>query len=177
MRQAIPSNLTHLHRNSIRFYKKILLSSLVHDVGNFVIKYSGTRTYKLYKTIFFEGKRLSSDRVDVLKKTHDGCLMYKRNNVPAIGFLETIIAFDNSVESVLVIRPVVLISTADSMLLNGRLFRCTNVLYGSCNGTTLETTSLQCFIQKLAFRPGTDVKGPRRISLTPSFGKTKYRVL
>ena len=160
MRRAIPLHLMDPHQNSTRFHKKILVSSLAPDVGDFIIKHFGKRTYKLHKTIFYGGKRLSSDSIDVLKRTHDGCLMYSRDNAPAIGFLETTISFENCIEPVLVIRPVVLASAADLMSVNDRLYRCTNVLYGSCNRTTLETTSLKYFIQKLAFRPGTDIKFP-----------------
>jgi len=160
MRQAVPSNLSSVHRNPIRFYKKIVLSSLAPDVSNFINNYSAQRSYTLFKTVFYKQQRLSADRIDIFGKAHDGCLMYRRNDVPAIGFLETIISFNNCIESVLVIRPVLLISTADSMSINDRIFTCTNVLYGTCNGTELEVTSLKCIIQKLAFRPGTDVSFP-----------------
>ena len=86
--------------------------------------------------------------------------MYRKNNVSAIGFLETIISFDSCIEPVLVIRPVVLVSTADSISIIDRISICTNVLYGSCNETTLVTTNLKCFIQNLAFRPGTNINFP-----------------
>ncbi len=156
----MPSNFLHQHPNPIRYHKKILLSSLVPDVGNFIIKFSGQRKYQLFKTVFFEQIRLSADPTNVLGKTHDGCLMYRSNDVPAIGFLETIISFDDSIEPVLVVRPVVLVSTADSVSINQRKYKCHNVLYGTSNGTSLEVTSLKYFIQKLAFRPGIDVKLP-----------------
>ncbi|CAF4522129.1 unnamed protein product, partial [Rotaria sp. Silwood2] len=158
MRQAVPSNLLYSHRKTIRFHKKILLSSLAPDVADFVIKCVAQRPFKLFKTVFFNQQRLSSDPIDTPEKTNDGCVMYRRNDVPSIGFLETIISFDNCREPVFVIRPVVLISSADSMRLNNRIFKCTNVLYGTCDETTLETTTLKCIVQKLAFRPGNDIK-------------------
>ena len=39
-------------------------------------------------------------------------------------------------------------------------FRCTNVLYGTCSETTLEVTSLERIIQKLAFRLENEIKFP-----------------
>ncbi|CAF1117040.1 unnamed protein product [Adineta steineri] len=160
VRQSIPVNLLSSEQNPIRLHKIILLSSLPHDINHFVIKYCGQRPYQLFKTVFFKQKRLSSDHSGIFGKTHDGCLMYKRNNVLAIGFLQIIISFYNCDQPVLVIRPVTLISTSDSLSINGRTFKCTNVLYGTCDGTVLEASDLGCIIQKLAFRPGTDIKFP-----------------
>jgi hypothetical protein len=160
MRCAISSVLPQLHQHTTRVHKKVLLSSMAPDVSDFVVKYTGQRSYKLFKTVFSEQQRFASDRNDIFRKTHDGCLMYMRNNSPAVGFLETIISFDNDNELVLVMRPVNLISTADSMSINNRIYRCTNILYGSHHGTTIEVASLKCIIQKLAFRSGIDVKFP-----------------
>ncbi|CAF1295623.1 unnamed protein product [Rotaria sp. Silwood1] len=136
------------------------IGSLAPDVKKFVTKYTGGQSYNLYKTVFVEQQRFTSDRIDIFRRTHDGCLMYNRKNIPAIGFLETIISFDNGNEPVLVIRPVSLLATADTMSINHRIYKCTNVLYGTYHGTTLEVTSLDCIIQKLAFRRGINVKFP-----------------
>ncbi|CAF3258541.1 unnamed protein product, partial [Rotaria sp. Silwood2] len=160
LRYAIPSRVSYRNQNTVRLHTKVHLGSLAPDVKSFVIKYTAQRTYNLFKTTFYEQQRFSSDRVDIFHRTHDGCLMYKKNNLPAIGFLETIISFGNDHEPVLIIRPVSLISTADSMSIHGRIYRCTNVLYGTYHRTTIEITNLQSIVQKLAFRPGTDVKFP-----------------
>ena len=80
--------------------------------------------------------------------------------MPTISFLEAITSFNNYTEPTLVILPVSLISTGDSLSINGLIVRCTNVLYGTCSGTILEATNLECIIQKLAFRPGNDIKFP-----------------
>ncbi|CAF3944826.1 unnamed protein product, partial [Rotaria sordida] len=135
-------------------------SSLAPDVKKFVTKYTGGQSYNLYKTVFVEQQRFTSDRIDIFRRTHDGCLMYNRKNIPAIGFLETIISYDNGNEPVLVIRPVSLLATADTMSIKHRIYKCTNVLYGTYHGTTLEVTNLDCIIQKLAFRRGTNIKFP-----------------
>ncbi|CAF3859359.1 unnamed protein product, partial [Rotaria sordida] len=142
------------------FDYQINASSLAPDVKKFVTKYTGGQSYNLYKTVFVEQQRFTSDRIDIFRRTLDGCLMYNRKNIPAIGFLETIISFDNGNEPVLVIRPVSLLATADTMSINHRIYKCTNVLYGTYHGTTLEVTNLDCIIQKLAFRRGTNVKFP-----------------
>ncbi|CAF1075042.1 unnamed protein product [Rotaria sp. Silwood1] len=136
------------------------IGSLAPDVKKFVTKYTGGQSYNLYKTVFVEQQRFTSDRIDIFRRIHDGCLMYNRKNIPAIGFLETIISFDNGNEPVLVIRPVSLLATADTMSINHRIYKCTNVLYGTYHGTTLEVTSLDCIIQKIAFRRGINVKFP-----------------
>ncbi|KAF9756179.1 hypothetical protein NGRA_3287 [Nosema granulosis] len=158
MRYAIPSKVSHLNEHITRLRKKVHINSLDGHVKYFVIKCTDRRPHQLFKTIFVDQQRFTYDRIDIFRKTHDGCLMYKRNNVPAIGFLETIISFDKDQEPVLVIRPVNLISTADSMSINGQIYRCTNVLYGTYHGTSLEIANLESIIQKLAFRPGHDVK-------------------
>ncbi len=41
--------------------------------------------------------------------------MHNLNNSAALGFLQTIISFNNDDEPILVIRPVSLLSTADSL--------------------------------------------------------------
>ncbi len=160
MRRTIPSRLSHTNQQMIRFYKKVQFNSLDSDVRKCVIKYTNNRSYNLFKTVFFEQQRFASDRTDVYRKTNDGCLMYNLNNSPAIGFLQTIISFNNDDEPILIIRPVNLLSTADSMIINQRIYRCTNVLYGTTYGTTLEVINLESIIQKLAFRPGSDIKSP-----------------
>jgi len=86
--------------------------------------------------------------------------MYWTNNSIAIGFAEAVIYFNNSNESLLIIRPVNLLSTADSISINNRIFKCTNVLYGTCHGTMLEVITLKSIIQKLAFRRGIDIRFP-----------------
>ncbi|CAF0842181.1 unnamed protein product [Rotaria sordida] len=136
------------------------VGSLAPDVKKFVTKYTGGRSYNLFKTIFVEQQRFTSDPIDIFRRTHDGCLMYNRKNIPAIGFLEIIISFDNGNEPVLVIRPVNLLATADTISINNRIYKCTNVLYGTYHETALEVTNLDCIIQKLAFRRGINVKFP-----------------
>jgi hypothetical protein len=74
--------------------------------------------------------------------------------------LQIIISFNNDDEPILVIRPVILLSTAESMIINQRIYRCANVFYQTTYGTTLEVTKLEFIFQKLAFRPGSDIKFP-----------------
>ena len=86
--------------------------------------------------------------------------MYMKNDVPGIGFLETIVSLKTNNESALIIRPVNLISTGDTLSIEGQVYRCTNLLDGSYGGTTLEVINLNSIVQKLVFRPGTDIKSP-----------------
>lgn len=85
-------------------------------------------------------------------------MAYMRNNSSTVEFLETIISFDNSNELVFIFRRVSLMSTADSMSINDRLYRRTNILYGLHHGTTIVVASLKFIIQKLAFEFETGVK-------------------
>lgn len=43
---------------------------------------------------------------------------------------------------------------------NNRTFKCTNILYGTCRGTTVEIINPESIIQKLAFRRGINVNFP-----------------
>ena len=86
--------------------------------------------------------------------------MCRGSNAPAIDFLEAIISSNNCTELTLLIRPGSLISTGDSLSINGRTLSCTNVLHEIVSETTLEVTNLECFIQKLTFRPRNDVRFP-----------------
>lgn len=159
MRYAIPTIHSFQNQHSIRFHKKVQLHSLAADTQMLVIKETGQHMFTLFATILFQGQRFSSDSIDIFRRTHDGCLMYTKNNSIGIGFMEVVVCCD-SMKAFLVIRPVNVISTADSMLLNDRTFRCTNILYGTCRGTTLEIIDPQSIIQKLAFRRGVDVNFP-----------------
>lgn len=86
--------------------------------------------------------------------------MYIKDGSIRIAFMEVAVCFENSSKSFLVIRPVNLLSTGDSMLLNSRIFRCTNILYGTCRGTALEIIDRESIIQKLAFRREVNVNFP-----------------
>ena len=86
--------------------------------------------------------------------------MYMKNDVPGIGFLETIVSFKTNNEPALIIRPVNLISTGDTLSIEGQVYRCTNLFDGSYGGTTFEVINLNSIVQKLAFRSGTDIKSP-----------------
>ncbi|CAF1032876.1 unnamed protein product [Rotaria sp. Silwood1] len=149
--QDVRSLLEEFNRKFESLYTKQQAKPVIHALNHFADSIRNYGPAFRYSTFEFEA---------TIGKTHDGCLMYNRKNIPAIGFLETIISFDNGNEPVLVIRPVSLLATADTMSINHRIYKCTNVLYGTYHGTTLEVTSLDCIIQKLAFRRGINVKFP-----------------
>jgi hypothetical protein len=96
--------------------------------------------------------------IDVFRKNDEECLMYMKNSSSTVEFLKISISFDNGNELVSAIRPVSLISTADSVSINDRLYRRTNILYGLHHGTTIVVASLKFIIQKLAFEFETGAK-------------------
>ena len=129
-------------------------------MSNFVLTFTSIQSSVLYKTIFVDHQRYSADSTDVHRSTHDGCVLYCKNNPPAIGFLETIIGFTDNNKLSFVIRSVTMYSKADTLSINKRKYRCTNVLYGTSHGSSLEVIHHQSLIQKLAFRYGTDLNFP-----------------
>ena len=108
----------------------------------------------LYKTIFVDRQRYSADPINIYRSTHDGCVLYNSNDVSAVGFLQAIIHFIDNNELSLVIRPAILYSTSDTLSINDRVYSCTNVLYGTEHGSSIETIHYKFLIQKLAFRFG-----------------------
>jgi hypothetical protein len=160
MRYSIPTHISDLHRHHTRVHKKMSITCLAMDVSNFILKSTRDRSYLLYKTILVDGQRYSADSINIHRPTHDGCILYDKNNVSAIGFLETVIHFIDNNEFSLVIRPVILYSTADTLSMNDRIYQCTNVLYGTSDGSSIEDLHYRFVIQKLAFRYGTDLNFP-----------------
>jgi len=163
MRYSIPRQISDLHhrdRHQARALKKVSITSLAVDVSNFIVKFVGDRSYVLYKTVLANGQRYSADSVDVHRPTHDGCILYDNNDIPTIGFLETTIHFIDNNELLLVMRPVILYSTADTLSISDRIYECTNVLYGTSHGSIIDVIHHKFLIQKLAFRYGTDLNFP-----------------
>jgi hypothetical protein len=93
--------------------------------------------------------------------------MYMRNNSSIVEFLKISISFGNGSELVSAIRPVSLMSTADSVSINDRLYRRINILYGSHHETTRVVASLKFITQKLAFGFETDAKSAHPNFETP----------
>ncbi len=114
----------------------------------------------LYKSIFIDHQRYSADPINIHRVTHDGCVLYDKDDVTKVGFLETIINFVDNNELSLVMRPVILHSTSDTLSINDRVYRCTNILYGTPHGSSIEVIHYKSLIQKLAFRYGTNSNFP-----------------
>jgi hypothetical protein len=131
MRYSIPmflSDLHHHHHHKPRVHTKTFISALTKDVSHFIFKFTGDRSY----------------------------VLYDKNDITKVGFLETIINFIDNNELSLVIRPVILHSTADTLSINDGVYRCTNILYGTSHGSSIEIIHYKSLVQKLAFRYGTD---------------------
>jgi len=161
MRYSIPTDLSAVHHHhKPRLHKKISINSLAEDVSNFILGFTGIRSYFVFKTIFINQQRYSADPINIHRKTHDGCVLYDKNGEPVVGFVEAIIHFVDDNELSLLIRPVILYSTADRLSINNHLYKCTNILYGTTHGSSIEVIRYKSLIQKLAFRYGTDLNFP-----------------
>jgi hypothetical protein len=161
VRYSIPNDLSIIHHyHKARLFKKMSINSLPEDVSNFIFKFADDRSYLIFKTIFVNQQRYSADSINIHRTTHDGCVLYDKNDVAAVGFLEAIIHFVDDDEISILIRPVILYSTADTLSINNRLYKCTNILYGTTHGSSIEAIHYKSLIQKLAFRYGTNLNFP-----------------
>ena len=162
MRFSIPTYLSdfHDHQHKTRIHTKISIASLATDVSDFISKFAGDRTYVLYRTIFVSRQRCSADPINIYRSTHDGCVLYDSNDVSAVGFLQATIHFIDNNELSLIIRPVILYSTSDTLSIDDRVYSCTNVLYGTAHGSSTEAIHYKFLIQKLAFRFGRNPNFP-----------------
>ena len=159
---SIPNYLSDFqhHQPKIRIHKKISIASLPTDVANFIFKFAGRQSYLLYKTIFIDRQRYSADPVNIHRSTHDGCVLYDLNDIPTIGFIQALIHFIDKNEFYIVVRSVILYSTADTLSINNRVYTCTNVLYGIPHGSSIEAAHYKFLMHKLAFRYGTNPNFP-----------------
>lgn len=162
MRYSIPSQLSDLHQSQqkIRVHKKLFIASLAKDVSDFVVEFTHGRSYELYRTILIDNQRYSADSINTKRSTHDGCVLYENSGAPGVGFLETIVKLIDLNDFALIIRPVILHSTADILPMNNRIYSCTNVLYGTSHGSSIIVINHTCLMQKLAFRMGTNSDFP-----------------
>ncbi len=161
MRYSIPTDLSAVHHHhKARLYKKLSINLLAEDVSNFILGFTGNRSYFIFKTIFINQQRYSADPINIHRRTHDGCVLYDKNGEAVVGFLEAIVHFVDDNEFSLLIRPVILSSTADHLSINNHSYKCTNVLYGTANGSSIQVIHYKSLIQKLAFRYGTDLNFP-----------------
>lgn len=162
MRYSIRSHLSDVHQSQqkIRVHKKLFITSLAKDVSDFIVKFTHGRSYELYGTILIDNQRYSADCISTKRSTHDGCVLYDKGGTPAVGFLETIVKFIDKNDFALIIRPVVLHSTADILSMGNRIYSCTNVLYGTPYGSSITIINHTCLMQKLAFRSGTNSDFP-----------------
>ncbi len=160
IRCAVPKELFAVHHDKARLLKKVSLNSLKEDISNYIINFTGARSYLIFKTIFVNGQRYSADPIDVRRITHDGCILYAKNNIPAVGFIEAVVHFLVEDEIFIIIRPVILYATADTLSINNHLYKCNNILYGTSNGSSMESADYRSLIQKLAFRYGINSNFP-----------------
>jgi hypothetical protein len=107
-----------------------------------------------YKTLFIKDLRFSADDFTILRRSNDACILYKsKNNSCSIGFILCIVHSIDKNEVYLFFKKVKIISTADTVHIQGKDFICNNVLKGVVVAGSTTIIQPSQIIQKLAFRP------------------------
>jgi hypothetical protein len=139
------------HLANIKLYQKI-----TSPPSNFFVRCSNlsqTNTF-FYKTLFINDLRFSADDFTIQRRSNNACILYKpKNNSHSIGFILCIVHSLDKNEIYLLLNKVKIVSTADTLNIQGRDFKCNNILKGLVVADS--TTIVQPFqiIEKLAFRP------------------------
>ncbi|CAF1682345.1 unnamed protein product, partial [Rotaria sp. Silwood1] len=124
--------------------------------SNFFQKFpnSSSSNVLFYKTLFLDRLRFSADDFTVPRHSNDACILYQtKKNYNSIGFILFIIHFIDKNEIYLFLNKVKLISTADTVDIQGRNFRCNNILKGVVVPDSTTIIQPSQILQKLAFRP------------------------
>ena len=107
-----------------------------------------------YKTLFLDRLRFSADDFTILRHSNDACILYKtKKNCNSIGFILYIVYFIDKNEIYLFLNKVKIISTADTLDIQGRNFKCNNILKGVVVPDSTTIIQPSQISQKLAFRP------------------------
>jgi hypothetical protein len=107
-----------------------------------------------YKTLFIDDLRFSADDFTILRRSNDACILYRsKNNSYSIGFILYIVHSIDKNEVYLLLNKVKLISTADTVDIQGRTFTCNNIIKGVAVADSSTIILPSQIIQKLAFRP------------------------
>jgi hypothetical protein len=86
----------------------------------------------LYKTLFFNNLRFSADDFTTIRRSNDVCVLYEsRKNQYSIGFILCIGHLVDKNEIYLILNKVNISSTADTLNIRGRTFKCTNIMQGT----------------------------------------------
>jgi hypothetical protein len=143
----------------VKLYNKIspsscdLVSLWPHSIRSNII---------LYKTLFLNNLRFSADDFTTIRHSNDGCVLYEsRKNQYSVGFILCIGHLVDTNEIYLLLKKVNISSTADTLNIRGRTFKCTNIMEGTVLPDSNVMIKPSSVIQKLAFRPNHDITQTR----------------
>jgi hypothetical protein len=133
-----------------------LHQKLTSPPSNFFIQWQNLSQANIlfYKTFFINDLRFSADDFTVLRRSNDACILYKSKNISySIGFILCIVHSIDKNDVHVLLNKVTIVSTADTVHIQGRDFTCNNILKGVvvADSTTIILPSQ--ITQKLAFRP------------------------
>jgi hypothetical protein len=147
-RQALPTGLGGMSK--VRLHARLLtpslnLISLFRDAGYSSISF--------YKTLFTDGVRFNAHDVSTFHRSSDACVFYESTtNIFSIGFVKCIAHIHDSNDICIVLMKTEIFSTADTLDIKRRVFRCTNVLTGSILLSSSVIIRPSQIVRKLAFR-------------------------
>ena len=134
----------------VKLYHKIpsssnLISSWPHPMFSHI---------SLYKTLFLNDIRFSADDFNTLRRSNDACVLYKSSSSQySIGFIICIGHLLDNNEIYLLVNETKISSSADTLTIRDRTFRCTNIMQGTVLPDSKTIIKPSHIIQKLAFRP------------------------
>jgi hypothetical protein len=135
----------------VKLYQKISSSS--SNLGS-LWPHSIRSNITLYKTLFLNNLRFSADDFTTIRRSNDACVLYEsRKNQYSIGFILCIGHLVEKNEIYLLLNKVNISSTADTLNIRGRTFKCTNIMQGTVVSESTIIINPSGIIQKLAFRP------------------------
>lgn len=112
----------------IRFYQRF--SSPSSDLLSLWPR-SMRHSITLYKTLFINNLRFSADDFTICRCSNDACVLYKsKKKNYSIGFILCVGHRTNNNETYLLVNEVNIFSTADAIHVQGRNFKCTNIMKG-----------------------------------------------
>jgi hypothetical protein len=148
---ARPHSTNDFFYSDIHFYRRIHLLPIIS-------LYIDYQHYELYRTLFYNGLRLSYKELPTASRTHDGCLLYHDSDDTSklrIGFIQCIIKLLDVKQNnaMLFIEQAKITSTADTLNINNIQYKCSNVLQGSLRPTPqFVLIKPEQIKEKLAFR-------------------------
>lgn len=147
-RQAFPTSLGGMSKG--RLHSRLLtrssnLISLFRDAGYSSISF--------YKTLFTDGVHFNAHDVSVFYRSSDACVLDKpTTDIFSIGFVECLAYIHDSNDICIVLMKTEIYCTGDTLDIQRRVIRCTNVSTGSILLSSSVIIRPSRIVRKLAFR-------------------------